>query len=78
MDFRIADSFTDSLGLALGVAGAWAASRVLASLLYEVDARDPVTFAAVPLVLLLPALVAALVPALRAARVDPRQVMQSD
>jgi putative ABC transport system permease protein len=66
------------IGLALGVAGAWAASRVLASLLYEVDVRDPLTFAAVPLVLLLPAIIAALVPAVRAARVDPRQVMQAD
>jgi putative ABC transport system permease protein len=66
------------IGLTLGVAGAWAASRVLTSLLYEVDARDPLTFVIVPLVLVVPALLAALVPALRATRVDPRQVMQSD
>jgi putative ABC transport system permease protein len=67
-----------AVGIVLGLGGAWALSRVLASLLYEVDARDPLTFAVVPLVLVVPALVAALVPALRATRVNPTQVMQAD
>jgi ABC-type lipoprotein release transport system permease subunit len=66
------------LGLAAGIAGAWALSRILESLLYEVDARDPFTFAVVPLVLLLPAIIATLVPALRAMRVNPTDVMRAD
>ena len=67
-----------TLGIAIGLGGAWALSRVLASLLYAVDPRDPLTFVAVPLVLALPAVVATAIPALRAARVDPTQVMRSD
>jgi len=66
------------LGLAIGLGAAWALSRVLGALLYEVDARDPATFVAVPLVLLLAAVVATLVPALRAMRVNPGQVMRTD
>ncbi|HEX7121848.1 MAG TPA: ABC transporter permease, partial [Gemmatimonadaceae bacterium] len=67
-----------AIGVAVGLAGAWAASRVMAALLYEVDPRDPATFAVVPLVLLLPAVVATLVPAVRAMRVNPTEVMRSD
>ena len=65
-------------GVTLGLLGAWAASRVLGALLYEVDPRDPGTFVAVPLVLMVPVLVATLVPALRARRVNPTQVMKAD
>ena len=67
-----------ALGIAIGLGGAWALSRVLTSLLYSVDPRDPVTFVTVPLVLMLPAVMATAIPALRAARVDPTQVMRSD
>jgi putative ABC transport system permease protein len=66
------------LGITIGLGAAWALSRVLAALLYEVDARDPATFVMVPLVLLLPAIIATVVPALRATRVNPSQVMRSD
>ena len=66
-----------TLGIAVGLGGAWASSRVLTSLLYAVDPRDPLTFVAVPLVLVLPAVIATIDPALRAARVDPTQVMRS-
>jgi putative ABC transport system permease protein len=69
---------TVGVGLAAGLGAAWAFSRVLASLLYEVDARDPLTFVAVPLVLILPALVATLIPALRATRISPTEVMRAD
>jgi putative ABC transport system permease protein len=58
-------------GLALGVAGALAATRLLASLLYGVRPTDAITFAAVSLLLLLVAMVASYVPARRATRVDP-------
>ena len=58
-------------GVALGVLGAVVATRVLSSLLYGVSAADPLAFALGALVLLGVALLANLVPALRAARVDP-------
>jgi ABC-type antimicrobial peptide transport system permease subunit len=70
--------FVIAFGIVAGLAGAWVLSRVLASLLYEVNPRDPATFVVVPLVLLLPAVIATLIPALRAARVDPTHVMRSD
>ena len=59
------------LGVALGIAGALAASRLLASLLFEVKPADPVAFAAAILALLCVALIANYVPARRATRVDP-------
>jgi predicted permease len=65
-------------GLLIGLAGAWGLSRVLASLLYEVDAHDLGAFAAAPLLLLLPALIATLLPALKASRVDPTQVLRTE
>jgi ABC-type antimicrobial peptide transport system permease subunit len=67
-----------ALGLALGMFGAWMLSRVLASLLYEVDTHDFATFALVPIVLLLPAAIATLIPTLRAMRVSPTEVMRAE
>jgi putative ABC transport system permease protein len=67
-----------ALGVVIGLAGAWAASRVLTALLYEVDARDAATFVSVPFVLLLPAALATLVPAIRATRVNPADVTRVD
>jgi ABC-type antimicrobial peptide transport system permease subunit len=58
-------------GVMLGLAGAFALTRVLAPSLYGVSAFDPVTFAAVPALLLLVTIVACLIPARRAASVDP-------
>jgi predicted permease len=67
-----------TIGVLLGLAAAWALSRVLASMLYEVQAHDFTTFALVPLVLLVPAAVATLVPTLRAMRVSPTEVMRAE
>ena len=59
------------LGLIVGIAGAFAAGRVLASLLHEVKPGDPVIFVATAGLLAAVALVACFLPARRAARLDP-------
>ncbi len=65
-------------GIALGTAGAYAVTRVLRSLLYGVSERDPLTFAAVALLLGGVALIASWIPARRAARVDPLAAMRTE
>ena len=67
-----------AVGIAVGIAGALALSRLLGAMLYGVGAHDPVTFASVPVVLALVALVATLIPAWRAARVDPVIALRSE
>lgn len=59
------------IGLGIGVLLAFLAARMLTSLLYGISASDPLTYIAVALLLGLVALVACLIPALRATRVDP-------
>jgi len=59
------------IGTVVGLAGAYAVTRVMSNLLFQVTPTDLVTFIAVPAVLLLVALVACLVPARRATKVDP-------
>lgn len=59
------------IGLAVGIAGALALTRFVASLLFEVRPADPLTFAAVSVLLATIALLAAYIPARRAAKVDP-------
>jgi len=66
------------IGVALGIAGALASSRVLASFLYGVTPTDAAVFVSVPAVLAIVALGACVVPARRAARVDPVTALRSD
>ena len=65
-------------GLAIGVAGALALTRVLSGLLFGVSARDPVTFIVVPLALFAVALAACWIPARRAMQVEPVIALRGD
>jgi predicted permease len=65
-------------GLAMGIAGALAVTRVLDSLLFGVTASDPLTFAAVSAALITVLIVAAYLPARRATRVDPIVALRAD
>ena len=63
-------------GAALGVAGALALTRLMASLLYGVDATDTISFAAASAAVLATTLAASFVPAWRASRTDPLSVLR--
>jgi ABC-type lipoprotein release transport system permease subunit len=64
-------------GAALGLLGAFALGRWMRTLLYEVDASDPITLAAVTMLLVTIAIGAALAPARRASRIDPLSALRS-
>jgi putative ABC transport system permease protein len=65
-------------GVAIGVAGAFAATRFVKSVLYEVSATDPLTFALAPLLLAGVAVLACWVPARRATKVDPLESLRCE
>jgi putative ABC transport system permease protein len=67
-----------AIGMAIGFGGAMVLTQLLHSLLFGVTPSDPATFAVVALLLVLVALVAAGVPALRASRVDPAMVLREE
>ncbi len=66
------------VGLLVGCLGALAAARVLSTMLFGIGAGDPLTFAAVVVVLTAAALCASYLPARRAARVDPMQALRAE
>jgi len=65
-------------GIGVGLAAALGLTRLMASLLYDVKANDPLTFAAVALTLAATALLACWIPALRAALVDPAVALRCE
>jgi putative ABC transport system permease protein len=67
-----------AIGLTLGLAGAFALSRVMRRLLIGVTPTDPLTFGTITLLLTLVAMAACLVPARRATRVDPLIALRTD
>lgn len=66
------------VGVALGLFGALGVARFMRRLLFQIDAVDPATFAGVALLLTLIALAATVVPARRAARIDPIESLRSE
>ena len=64
------------IGIAIGLLGALAVTRIIEFLLYQVKALDPVTFAVVPLLLLAVSLLACYVPARRATKIDPMEALR--
>jgi ABC-type antimicrobial peptide transport system permease subunit len=69
---------TALLGLAIGIAGAVAATRILTNQLYGVSALDPTTFVLVGSVLLVAATLSSWLPARRASRVDPAVALRAE
>ena len=63
-------------GVVIGIGVAWELARFLASMLYGVEARDPLVFVSVPLALSAIAIFAAWFPAIRASRIDPLKALR--
>ena len=63
---------------AIGIAGAYAATRAITSVLYGVSATDPLTFVSVSVLLIFVALLACYLPARRASAVDPVKAIREE
>lgn len=66
------------IGLTVGVSAAIVATRGIAALLYHIAPADPLTFVAVPLLLLLAGILAAWIPAMQASRADPAITLRAE
>jgi ABC-type antimicrobial peptide transport system permease subunit len=66
------------IGMALGLMGAVASTRLLGDMLFGIKPVDPLTFVAMTLLLICISLVACFLPARRATKVDPMNVLRSE
>jgi len=66
------------VGIAIGVGGALALTRLMASLLFGIRATDPSTFAAMAALLVIIAVIAGYLPARRASRIDPMVTLRAE
>ena len=67
-----------AIGVTIGVGGALVTTRAMIALLYHVTPNDPATFVAVPVLLIVTALAATWLPAVRASRADPMESLRSE
>lgn len=67
-----------AIGLALGIGIALLSTRIMRSWLYDIDPHDPLTFAILPLLVLVVAVCACLIPAWTASRVDPAVAIRNE
>ena len=67
-----------SVGMVIGIGAAFALTRLMASLLFDVSAADPATYASVSLGLVSAAVLASYLPALRAATIDPADALRAE
>jgi ABC-type antimicrobial peptide transport system permease subunit len=65
-----------AFGIAIGLPGAFGLGRLIESQLFGMSARDPFTFATATVALVVTVLVAGLIPAIRAARLDPMKALR--
>jgi hypothetical protein len=66
------------VGVVLGVAAAYASTQLIESQLFGIEARDPLTFVVVPVLLLMVSVAASVIPAVRASRVDPVDALREE
>jgi len=67
-----------ALAVVVGLGGAWALTRYLQSMLYEVTALDGMTFTVMPVVLVMLAIASSILPAWRASRIDPMTALREE
>ena len=67
-----------AVGVVIGLAGAAALTRSMKALLFEVSPLDPVTYAAVPVILMAAAALACYLPSRRATRIDPVEALRAE